>query len=740
MRPRLKFYLIFCISIFSILPQYLNAQDQFTPPDSVRRLIYLPDVNVIGAANNRDVIQLPEIVGTNIYAGKKNSLVVIDNLNAIVVNNNMRQVMAKIPGIHIWESDGSGIQIGISARGLSPNRSWEFNIRQNGYDISSDPYGYPEAYYNPQMQAVQKIQVVRGAGALQYGPQFGGMVNYIMRDGSDIKKPFQFETHQTLGSFGLFNAFNAVGGKYKKIHYYAFYDQRSANGWRENSRYKTQTAYGSLTWQLRNNITLNAEHMWYNMESQQPGGLTDAQLATDPKSSSRARNWFATPWNTTALKLNWEINATTRLQTKIFHIAGDRSSVGYMKAITTRDTINKSTLQYNPREVAIDKYRNTGAEVNFLKEYKWGGRIHTLSAGIRLYNGQTERFQKGNGTTGTDANYSITSGLFPVELNFHNKNLAFFAEHLIRLNKKLLIVPGFRAEMIRSEVSGRLGLQGNNPVNIIPQNRIRQFMLGGVGAEYHVGKSGEFYASYTQAYRPILFSDLTQSNTTDVIDQNLKDSRGFNADFGFRGQVGKFLHIDGGPYLLQYNNRIGSFSKTDTAGNSYNYRTNIGQSISYGVECYTELEVMELLGVKKFKMPVFVSYARNESYYRNTLTEVNLDGKQVENAPKHILRTGMSIRWNAFTTTVQASHVSKTFSDAQNTTAPSANGQTGQIPAYTIWDVSAMWKSGDKYSIRISLNNALNEVYFTRRAGGYPGPGLMPADGRSLLVSVMARI
>ena len=111
--------------------------------------------------------------------------------------------MAKVPGIHTWESDGSGIQIGMATRGLSPNRSWEFNVRQNGYDISSDPFGYPEAYYTPQLQAVQRLQIVRGAGALQYGPQFGGMLNFILRDGSDIQKSIELETQNTAGSFGL---------------------------------------------------------------------------------------------------------------------------------------------------------------------------------------------------------------------------------------------------------------------------------------------------------------------------------------------------------------------------------------------------------------------------------------------------------------------------------------------------------------------------------------------------------
>lgn len=176
----------------------------------------LKDVTIVGRNSKSDYQQIPEIVGTNIYAGKKNALIVLEHVQGNIANNTMRQVLAKVPGIHVWESDPSGIQIGIAARGLSPNRSWEFNVRQNGYDIAADPFGYPEAYYNPQLQAVQRIEIVRGQGALQYGPQFGGMINYILKNGTEINKPFEFETQQTIGSNGLINSFNAIGGKKRR--------------------------------------------------------------------------------------------------------------------------------------------------------------------------------------------------------------------------------------------------------------------------------------------------------------------------------------------------------------------------------------------------------------------------------------------------------------------------------------------------------------------------------------------
>ena len=303
--------------IIGLLGTFKTHAQQIPFEDSTHEK-YLPEISIVGRNSKTDIQQMPEIVGTSIYAGKKNALIVLDNVKGNVVTNTMRQVMAKVPGIQIWESDGSGIQIGIAARGLSPNRSWEFNVRQNGYDISADPYGYPEAYYNPQLQAVQRIEVVRGQGSLQYGPQFGGLVNYIIRNGSEIKKPFQFETQQTVGSNGLFNSYNAVGGQTKKLHYYSFLDHRNADGWRQNSRYFTNAGYGTLTYQFSKRLSLTGEIMHSHIRSQQPGGLTDAQFQQDAQQSFRSRNWFDIHWTTLASILNYTVNDHARLNVKWF--------------------------------------------------------------------------------------------------------------------------------------------------------------------------------------------------------------------------------------------------------------------------------------------------------------------------------------------------------------------------------------------------------------------------------------
>ncbi|MCE2777682.1 MAG: carboxypeptidase-like regulatory domain-containing protein, partial [Algoriphagus sp.] len=124
---------------------------------------------------------LPEVEDYRINAGKKNEVIRIGELNANLAMNNSRQIFAKTPGISIWENDGSGVQLGVASRGLNPNRSWEFNVRMNGYDITPDPMGYPEAYFTPPMEVVEQIEIVRGASSLQYGSQFGGLMNFVLR-------------------------------------------------------------------------------------------------------------------------------------------------------------------------------------------------------------------------------------------------------------------------------------------------------------------------------------------------------------------------------------------------------------------------------------------------------------------------------------------------------------------------------------------------------------------------------
>jgi Fe(3+) dicitrate transport protein len=649
---------------------------------------YMPEITVVGRGSKSDYQQMPEIVGTNIYAGKKNALIVLENVQGNIANNTMRQVLAKVPGIHIWESEPGGIQIGIAARGLSPNRSWEFNVRQNGYDIAADPFGYPEAYYNPQLQAVQRIEIVRGAGSLQYGPQFGGLVNYILKNGSEINRKIEFETQQTFGSDAMFNSYNALGGKTGKLHYYTFLDHRNGNGWRDNSRFYSNAGFGTVTYNLNPKLSLGVEAMYSHTRSQQPGGLTDPQIDENARNSLRSRNWFDIKWTTPALTLNYRFSDKTRWVTKAFGTIGDRNSVGFLQPVTVKDSINPATGEYNRREVLIDQYRNYGIESRLITGHRLASLENILSAGIRVYTGSTRRRSSANGSTGSDYDMSI-SGSFSRDIDFQSDNAAAFLENVIHVGRKMLLIPGIRYEWLQAEASGF-----NNTVNGIPQflqnvKRSRSFLLFGAGAEFHITQGTEFYANYTQAYRPIQFASLQAPPTTDVIDPNLKDSRGYNLDLGYRGRAGNFLQFDASVYLLQYNNRVGTVIVSNPQGttpSTYRLVTNVGASSSKGVEAYVEFNAAKaFFSQAAADLLLFASYSFTDAKYSGDHKDANTKNKRVENAPRNIGRAGLTLGYKKFLLTPQVSYVGDSYSDANNTVLYSSNGNTGLIPSYTMY-------------------------------------------------------
>ena len=241
-----------------------------------------------------------------------------------------------MPSLNIWESDEAGIQLGIGGRGLSPSRVSNFNTRQNGYDISADALGYPESYYSPPTEAVERIEIIRGAASLQYGTQFGGLINFKLKDGAK-DRPLEVVTRQTLGSYGLFNSFNSLGGTKGKVRYYGFYHLKQGDGWRPNAGYEAHTGHMNVAWLINDKATLSAEFTHMNYLAQQPGGLTDAMFEDDPTQSIRSRNWFKVDWNLAALKYEHIFNPSTRVEVLGFGLIARREALGYLGPITRID-------------------------------------------------------------------------------------------------------------------------------------------------------------------------------------------------------------------------------------------------------------------------------------------------------------------------------------------------------------------------------------------------------------------
>jgi Fe(3+) dicitrate transport protein len=696
--------------------------------------------------------RLQEVEGTSLFSGKKNEVIRLANMNANLATNNSRQIFSRVPGISIWENDGSGVQVSIGARGLSPNRSWEFNTRQNGYDISSDVFGYPEAYYNPPMEAVDRIQIVRGGASLQYGSQFGGLLNYHLKRETE-NKPFTFQSQNTIGSYGMLSSFNAVGGNTSKWNYYAYNHYRKGNGWRAHGQYEVRNTHAFAQYKINDKNSISAEYTNMDYELQQSGGLTDAQFASNHQQSFRKRNWFSTPWNIGAINFDRKVNENLSFNIKVLGLIGERNSIGFIAPATIKDTINITLKDFNNRQVDRDFYKNIGSEFRGLYIYNLLNIKHNLAFGARVYQANTTRKQRGNGDTGFDYNTTIITNKYPTELDFTTNNFALFAENQFKITDHFSITPGIRYENIVSDIKGRLSISGTTDVNAIPSSIKRNVILGGVGMEYKL-KNNNIYANFSQAFRPVLFSDITPPATTDVIDVNLKDANGFNADVGYRGSLSNFLTFDISVFYIQYNDRIGTIRKfidNDPTKATYQFRTNLGKSSNKGVEAYVDFNLFKAvkLNPKAGNLSLFASLAFINATYDDFKTssisgtapsiiikEDNLKGKKVENAPSQIHNIGVTYSNNGFSTSLQTRITSEVFTDATNTEVANTTATIGKIDGYQVYDLSAEYVFLKNYNIRVSINNLTDTKYATRRAGGFPGPGLLPGEGRTFNVGI----
>ena len=693
------------------------------------------------------ITRLRAVEGTGIYAAKKNEVIVLNDITANLATNVSRQIYAKVAGLNIWESDGAGIQLGIGGRGLSPNRNSNFNTRQNGYDISADALGYPESYYTPPVEAIDRIEIVRGAASLQYGTQFGGMLNFNFKEGPKDKS-FELVSRQTLGSFGLFSSFNSVGGTIDNVQYYGFYQYKESKGWRPNSSLNQHTGYFSATWSPLSNLKIRPEYTFTTYLAQQPGGLTDAQFAMDPRQSSRERNWFQVDWNLFALTLDYALSEKTKINSRTFGLIGGRDALGNLDAINLLDFGEN-------RDFLSDRFKNWGNETRLIHNFSIRDQPAVLLVGGRYYQGFTIR-QQGDGNDGQAANFEYLHPdcLEGSDFDLPSTNLSFFAEQLINLSPKWSVTPGVRFEYIQTESEGYyrntvLDLAGNilldEKIQETKENP-RSFVFFGLGVSYKPTETIEVYSNFSQNYRAINFNDIRVNVGSLVVDENLKDERGFNIDIGFRGKVKHFLNFDLSVYHLAYKDRIGTILKKEPnpvfnnlVDRTFRFRTNIADATIFGIESLVEVDILNYLFGNNHprSLSLFSNLALTDAVYSKS-NEPGVEGNEVELVPPINLKTGITFREKQFSASFQYGHVREHFSDASNAIrTPTAI--EGIIPSYSVLDCS--FKYVFKWlQLEVGGNNITNQFYFTRRATGYPGPGIIPSDGRSFYTTIQFKL
>lgn len=686
--------------------------------------------------------KLDDIVETSIYAGKKTEVVLLENNFAGLSLNNARQIYQQVVGLNIYQNDDAGLQLNIGGRGLDPNRTANFNTRQNGYDISADVLGYPESYYTPPAEALERIEIVRGAASLQYGTQFGGLINFILKSPSKTQKN-KYIIRSTTGSNALFTNFFSIDRSYKEISCYSFINYKKGDGFRANSAFESKNGYIYLDKRINNKLLASFEFTSLEYLAKQAGGLNNQMFIDNPLQTNRSRNWFKINWRLYNIQLRYKHSKNTLHSINLFALDAERHALGYR---------SNRVAQEDPmgaRDLIRGDFNNIGAEYKVLFKNKIKHLTTATLLGLKLYK-SNNRSQQGAGSKNSDPDFRFYNQEFPSYKNqslykYPNLNIAVFGENIFYINNNFSITPGFRIEHIdtRSD-GGYTNMLFDNANNLISdtviyntERNIRDFTILGLGISYKITNNIESYVNISENYRSVTFSDISIVSPAFVIDPEIKDEKGYTADIGFRGVLNTLISYDLNAFYLLYNDRIGFIQREQSDGNVKSIRGNIGDAQILGIESIIDLRLDNLLA-KNMKSNFFINTAIiNSQYIRSK--ENGIIGNTIEFVPNINLKTGFNISYKSLRSNLQFTYLAKQFTDATNAVESNLSGIIGEIPAYEILDLGISYTE-NKFTIEAGINNLLNKSYFTRRATGYPGPGIIPSPKKNYYITLELEI
>jgi Fe(3+) dicitrate transport protein len=495
-----------------------------------------------------------------------------------------------------------------------------------------------------------------------------------------------------------------------------------------------------VNYQVNPALLVNVDVTRMSYLAQQAGGLTDVLFQRDPRASLRKRNWFKVDWNLVALNFTYKFSHLTELNVRNFGLVAERNALGIL------DKINMADFGGN-RDLIAGQFRNMGNETRLLHRYEAFGKQHALLTGFRLYHGTTTAKQGwANNSSGPDFYFLNPEDVEKVNYTYPNKNYAFFMENIFDITPKFSVTPGIRFENIRTYSKGYY----KTPVydmagNLVAEERTdedlsneRSLMLAGIGVSYKAHSGLEFYGNISRNYRGINFSDLRIINPVSAPSQDIKDEKGFTADAGARGRVGNLLNYELTAFYVSYDGKIGNKFGFNEKGMEYRIRDNISDSRNIGFESFAELDLTRLFDhTGDAALSLFVNTAIIDARYIRS-EDASVRNKKVEMVPPIMIRSGSAYRYKGFTASAQFSYVAMHYTDATNAER-TASAIEGAVPAYYIVDFSTgyEWRN---FRIEANCNNVLDHQYFTRRAENYPGPGIIPSEGRGFLVTLQAKV
>ncbi|MCI0624591.1 MAG: TonB-dependent receptor [Acidobacteria bacterium] len=631
---------------------------------------------------------------------------------------NFSEALRKVGGVSVRDEEGFGLRPNIGIRGLNPTRSTKVLLLEDGIPLTYAPYGDNASYYHPPIERFESIEVLKGSGQVLYGPvTVGGVVNYVTP-----APPARPSGSLTLlgGNRDYFNGNINYGGTWGGTGMLLNYTRKQGAGARDNVRSGLNDASLKMVQTLSQRQTLTLKGSYYGEDSNVTySGLREDEYRANPRQNPFRNDFFYGDRYGASLAHTYLLRNDVMLSTSLYGSSFKRhwwrqSSNSSQRPNDSGDPKCGGMANLNAtcgNEGRLRQYTHWGLEPRLRFGQRWLGIKSETDLGFRLHFENQDRQQQ-NGDTPT-----TRSGVL-VENN-ERKNQAYSAFLQNRfIFGDLTITPGVRVERIQFERTNRLANAGQG----ITGNTALTQWVPGIGVAYNLGSKSTFFAGVHRGFAPPRTEDVINNTTGGAVE--LDPELSWNYEVGMRSLAHPGVQLETTFFRMDYENQI---IPASLAGGVGAVLTNGGATLHQGVELSGRIDTGTLrhsthniyfrlagtyIPTAEFRGTRFSSVAGFNS--------VSITGNRLPYAPEKLLNASLGYAHpRGFNAMLEAVSADRQFGDDLNTVAPSADGQRGLVPGYTIWNATFNYQVESlKTNFFLTVKNLTDKLYIVDRSRG----------------------
>jgi len=693
------------VGLALLAPSAAIAQQAQDPQDAAARIRQLDTVQVQGSLLGRSTVQ-----DVQHYAGSRQVIDSTQLRNG--ANRSLDDALQRVPGIKVFDETGTGALPQIMLRGLYESRSGRVQVLEDGIPLALAPYGQTSLSLFPVgLNQVDRIDIVRGGAAVQYGPNnVGGVINLIS---PDIPTTWTTTLGQkvTAGGAGRYLGDTAIStGGYASDTFGLQLDANWTKGeyWREHSDTDIKNLRLRAEWWLAPDKLLKASVQRYVADMDMAGALSTADYLRDARQSTRPLDEFTGRTTRASLVYQQDFGdlgpfQDLRLDWSNFSARSSRNFIVGMRSAsseTWRADLPPQLLQSAPRDFKV-----YGSEPRLSWRMDSGAVSQQWTVGARAISEDID-FLVGN-TRLSDGLYTLVR-----DWRFKDRGAAAYVSDAIGLaDDRVTITPGLRYERVDSRyynlASG--ASTRNKTSDVLP------------GLTLGFQATPQWYL-YADGQRSLRAPQVTQI----IFGDNLDAELAWNYEAGARYQPNDRTRVQFGGYLIDFDQQIQLDNTTRT------YR-NLGKTRHQGGEVELQWSPAQLRALTLNAGYAYLDARQESGAY---------DGKLVPYTSRNQLTLGASYQPGHTTVAVSSYYFSRAFSDAANSVQENAIGSVGELPAYWVWNAQLSQvlseRDSGKLSASLAVNNLFDRKYWYRGIDTSPW-GRQPAPGRSVTLGLEYR-